>query len=90
MKIEDLKDGMDNITISGTIDYIPQHYKGKDWGIVYVKDETKDIRMVLTGETMKKAEEGMKVKVNKGYVSVHRNELQLNPAEDEIVELTAA
>ena len=82
MKIQDMEEGMKNVNIEVTIDYVPEHYKGKEWGIVYVKDETKDIRMVLMGENMKKAREGMKLKVVQGYVTRNRSELQLNTTKE--------
>ena len=38
-------------------------------------------------DLMKKADEGMKLKISKGYVTLNRGELQLNPSKDNPVEL---
>ena len=66
MKIKDLKEGMKNITIDVEIDYIPN----RSWGIIFVKDDTKDIRMILTQDELKKAEEGMIINIKKGHPKV--------------------
>ena len=86
MKIKDLREGMKNVNIEAEIDYVPKHYKGKEWGIIYVKDDTRDIRMILMGENMKKAEEGMKIRVKHGYIIIHRGELQLNTKKEYPIE----
>ncbi|MBN2422755.1 hypothetical protein JXB41_06000 [Candidatus Woesearchaeota archaeon] len=86
MKIKDLKNGMQDVNIKAEIDYVPPHFKGKEWGIVYVKDETRDIKMIFIGENMKKAREGMKIRVRHGYVTEDRGELQLNSKKEHPVE----
>ena len=86
VKVAELKDGINNISIVVEIDYIPPRFKGKSWGIIYVKDNSTDIKMILMGKNMKKAKEGMKLKITKGYVTISRGELQLNPSKENPVE----
>jgi hypothetical protein len=87
VKIAELKEGMNDVNITVEIDYIPPRFKGNNWGIIYVKDESKDIKMILTGKNMKKAKEGMKLKIVKGTVTKNRGELQLNPSKENPVKL---
>ena len=75
MKVEDLRAGMEDLNIEVEIDYIPNN----SWGVVFVKDDTKDIKMILTKEELKKAKEGMILKIKKGNVTKNRGQLQLNP-----------
>ena len=82
MKVKDFKDGMKDITIDVIIDYIPQN----SWGVVFVKDETKDIKMILRANELKKAKEGMTIRIKKGNISEHRGQLQLNPNKDYPIE----
>ena len=82
VKVVELKEGMKDIDIAVEIDYIPPRFKGGDWGIIFVKDDTKDIKMILTGKKMKIAKEGMKIKITNGNVTKNRGELQLNPSKD--------
>ncbi|MBN2367420.1 hypothetical protein JXC34_00250 [Candidatus Woesearchaeota archaeon] len=86
VKVADFKDGMKDIDIVVEIDYVPQRFTGQNWGIVFVKDDSKDIKMILKGENMKKAKEGMKLRIKKGFVSMTRGELQLNPSKDHPIE----
>ena len=82
VKVAELKNGMKDINIVVEIDYIPPRFKEKAWGVIYVKDDSKDIKMILMGETMKKAKEGKKLKITKGYIQMNRGELQLNPSKE--------
>ena len=75
MKVKDLKEGMKDVDIEVKIDYIPNN----TWGVIFVRDETKDIKMILTKKELKKAKEGMTLKIKKGNVTAHRGQLQLNP-----------
>ena len=82
MKIKDLKAGMDDVNIEVEIDYIPNN----SWGVVFVKDDTKDIKMILSPEEVKKAKEGIKLKIKHGNVTMSRGQLQLNPGKNHPIE----
>ncbi len=89
MKIKDLEKGMDDVNIEAEIDYITPIQKkshGEAWGIVYIKDDTKDIKLVMFGDKLEQAEEGRKIKITKGYVTSYRGQLQLNTRKDHSVE----
>ena len=82
MKVKDLKEGMENLDMILKIDYIPPAYsRSTKWGIIFVEDDTKDIKMILTGEDYKRAKEGMKIRIKNGYVTKSREQLQLNTKE---------
>ena len=78
MKVKDLKAGMDDVTIEVEIDYIPKN----SWGVAFVKDDTKDIKIIFSSEELKIAKEGMKLKIKKGNVTLNRGQLLLNPNKD--------
>jgi|SaaInlStandDraft_3_1057020.scaffolds.fasta_scaffold82672_2 hypothetical protein len=82
IKVIDLKPGMEDVDLVVEIDYIPQN----SWSIVFVKDETKDIKMIFSEEEIKKAKEGIKIKIKKGNVTLSRGQLQLNPHPDHPIE----
>jgi len=85
MKIKDLKEGMQDVSFEAEIDYIVPMNKrgyGEKWGIVFVKDDTKDVKMLFYGDDMKKVEEGKKIKVEHAYVTTYRGEIQVNTKKD--------
>ena len=87
MKIKDLKVGMDDVNIEAEIDYIVKRKsRANNWGIVYVKDDTKDIKMLFYGDALEKAEEGKKIKVKHGYVTSYKGQLQLNAKKEHPIE----
>jgi ssDNA-binding replication factor A large subunit len=89
MKIEDLKEGMDDVNLEAEIDYVvPKKgsYSNNNWGIVYVKDDTKDIKMLFFDEALKKAKEGKKIRVKHGYVTSYKGQLQLNTKKEYPIE----
>ncbi len=75
LKVKDLKPGMENIDIELVIDYIPKN----SWSIVFVKDETKDIKMVFSSNELKNAIKEKKIKIKQGNVILSRGQMQLNP-----------
>ena len=85
MKISELNEGMQNIELIATIDYLPPNYD-KTWGIVFVKDDSKDIKMIFVGDNIKKAKVGKKIKIHNGYVTNVRGQLQLNTTKEEDIE----
>ena len=82
MKVIDLKPGMKDVDIVVEIDYVPKN----SWGIIFVKDDTKDIKMILQENELKQVKEGMKIRIKKGYVIKNKGQLQLNPHKDHPIE----
>lgn len=84
-KIKDLKRGMKDIDITVEVDFLGnsnRHHQGYGQDYVYqqamVKDDTGEIKMTFWDDDAKKVKEGSKVRIQGGYVSVFRDELQLN------------
>ncbi|MBT3464891.1 hypothetical protein HOD20_03855 [archaeon] len=78
MKVKDLRDGMEDLEMELIIDYVPKDTYRGSWKIVFVRDDTRDIKMIFTGEEAKKVKEGMKIKIKDGFVEFRANQLQLN------------
>ncbi|MBN1544045.1 hypothetical protein JW898_01130 [Candidatus Woesearchaeota archaeon] len=82
-KIKDLKEGMEDVNVEGTIDFIGD-VQGKDYGqepyaIGFIKDSTGEIKLTFWGDNVAKAKEGKKVRIVKASVTSFREQLQLNP-----------
>ncbi|MBU2561921.1 MAG: hypothetical protein KKD17_06500 [Nanoarchaeota archaeon] len=82
-KIKDLKEGMEDVNVDGTIDFIGD-VQGKDYGqepyaIGFIKDSTGEIKLTFWGDNVAKAKEGKKVRIVKAAVTSFREQLQLNP-----------
>lgn len=88
-KIKDLKDGMSDVDIVVTIDFVaPKDTRCLSYGDercarTYVVDETGEVGMTFWGSDIKKVKEGAKIKVTNGYVTDFRGMLQLNAKREE-------
>jgi len=91
-KVKDLKNGMKNVDITVTIDFMGYTNKGDiSYGDslfvqAYVRDETGEIKMVFWEDDARKVKEGKKVKVTNGYISEYRKELQINAGKEGKIE----
>jgi replication factor A1 len=87
-KVKDLKNGMNNVDITVTIDFIGYTNKGNiGYGDslfiqAYVTDETGEVKMVFWEDDAREVKEKKKVKLTNGYVSEYRGELQLNSGKE--------
>ncbi|MBT3406182.1 hypothetical protein HN419_03355 [Candidatus Woesearchaeota archaeon] len=91
-KVKELKVGMNDITIEVEIDMVAPRQKYWEYGempriTTIVKDDSGDIKLTLFGEeNVKKAKEGLKLRIIEGYVTEFRDQLQLNTKKDKPVE----
>ncbi len=84
--ISDLSDGMQQVTVEGTIDEIPPPREvvskkdGKNHKVAdaMLFDVTGSVKLVLWNDMIRQVNEGERVLIEKGYVTSFRNELQLN------------
>ena len=86
-KIKDLKVGMDDVNVEGTIDFIGDKRGGSNYGAAlyshgFIKDATGEIKCTFWNEDIDKAKVGKKVKIIKGNVTEFRGTLQLNGNRD--------
>jgi len=82
-KIKDLKEGMTDVNVEATVDFVGETY-GKGYGeapyaIGFIKDDTGEIKLTFWGDDIKKAKPKKKIRVILGSVSEFREQLQLNP-----------
>ena len=92
-KINELKKGMKEVDITVEVDFLGYGNTGhRGYGEDYifqqamVKDETGEIKMTFWDEDAKKVKEGMKVRIENGYVTEYKGELQLNADREKGVE----
>lgn len=86
MKISELEDGRKNVSIAVRVDekneprQVNSRYKDETYTVadVVVSDETGTIKLTLWNEQIDQVEVGNTVKIDNGYVSSFRGEIQLN------------
>jgi len=93
VKISGLKEGMKNVNIEVTIDFVGEKRMSAGYGAesycpAFVKDETGEIRMTIFGPDVNKVKKrGTKIKIKKGYVTEYKGELQLNTKRESPIEI---
>jgi replication factor A1 len=86
LKISELEDGRKNVSIAVRVDekneprQVNSRYKDETYTVadVVVSDETGTIKLTLWNEQIDQVEVGNTVKIDNGYVSSFRGEIQLN------------
>lgn len=84
MKISDLKEGMNNVSIEGEIVEISESrsvltkYGKRNVANAVIKDESGEINLSLWGEKINEVKVGDKVKIKGAFVTKFREKLQLN------------
>lgn len=86
MKISDLKDGMKRVSLAARVDekneprQVNSRYKDETYTVadVIVSDETGTIKLTLWNEQIDQVEVGNTVKIDNGYITSFRGEIQLN------------
>ena len=82
-KIKDLKEGMEDVNVEATIDFVGETY-GKGFGqdpyaIGFLKDGTGEIKITFWGDDIKLAKPKRRVRVLMASVTSFKDQLQLNP-----------
>jgi len=86
LKISDLKDGMKRVSLAARVDekneprQVNSRYKDETYTVadVIVSDETGTIKLTLWNEQIDQVEVGNTVKIDNGYITSFRGEIQLN------------
>jgi replication factor A1 len=86
LKISDLRDGMKRVSVEARVDekneprQVNSRYKDETYTVadVVVSDETGTIKLTLWNEQIDQVEVGNTVKVENGYITSFRGEIQLN------------
>ncbi len=86
-KIKDLKEGMKNVDIEVTIDFLGEKrstsgYNNDSFVAGFVTDETGEIKVTFWNEDVKKAKPGKKFRIEKGYVTAFKGAIQLNASKE--------
>lgn len=86
-KIKDLKEGMKNVDIEVTVDFLGEMRKTNGFNndsfiVGFVTDETGEIKMTFWNEDVKKAKPTKKLKIEKGYVTAFKGAIQLNASKE--------
>ncbi|MFA6888401.1 MAG: hypothetical protein WC254_02795 [Candidatus Woesearchaeota archaeon] len=83
-KLKDLKNGMSNIDVEATVDFLGEKrmtdgYNNDTFIVGFIKDtEGGEIKMIFWNEDVKKAKPGKKLKIKGGYVTIFKDSLQLH------------
>ncbi len=91
VKIKELKEGMEDVNVEGTVDFIGE-VQGKEYGeqpraTGFIKDETGEVRITFWGDDIKKAKQKKaKVRIIKAAVRAFRGDKQLYPSRKNGVE----
>jgi replication factor A1 len=86
MKISDLRNGMKRVSVEATVTekgeprQVNSRYKDETYTVadVIVSDETGTIKLTLWNEQIDQVEVNNTVKIDNGYVTAFRGEIQLN------------
>ncbi len=86
MDIKDLRNGMKRVTVEATVveksevRVVQSRYKDESYSVAdaMIKDETGSIKLVLWNDQIVQVEVGNKLKVENGYVTSFKGEIQLN------------
>ena len=86
MKISDLRNGMKRVNVIARVDekneprQVNSKYKDETYLVadVMVSDETGSIKLTLWNEQIDQVEVGNTIKIENGYVTSFRGEIQLN------------
>jgi len=86
MKIKDLKNGMKRVDIEakilekGTPREVTSRYKNETYRVAdaIISDETGQIKLTLWNDQIEQVNENDNIKIENGYVTSFRGELQLN------------
>lgn len=86
MNIKDLRNGMKRVTVEanvvekGETRVVRSRYKDETYNVAdaVVADETGSIKLTLWNEQIDQVEIGNKIKIENGYVTSFKGEIQLN------------
>lgn len=86
MEIKDLRNGMKRVTVAGTVKEksetreVRSRFGDKTYNVAtaIISDETGSIKLTLWNEQINQVNVNDKVKVENGYVTSFRGEIQLN------------
>jgi replication factor A1 len=86
MNIKDLRNGMKRVTVEanvvekGETREVRSRYKDETYNVAdaVVADETGSIKLTLWNEQIDQVEVGNKIKIENGYVTSFKGEIQLN------------
>jgi replication factor A1 len=86
MKIKDLKNGMKRVDVEGKVEEkeatreVRSRYKNETYNVAnaIISDDTGKIKLTLWNEQIDQVNENDTVKIENGYVTSFRGEIQLN------------
>lgn len=87
VKVKDLKEGMQGVSIDVEVDFIGSNQRSASYGdqnfvITFVKDETGEIKMTFFGDEALDIKAGTKVHLKNGFVTMYRDQLQLSYSQE--------
>lgn len=95
MKIKDLRNGMKNITLEATVvekteaHEVLSRFKDEVYKVAtaIIEDETGKIKLTLWNEQINIVKVNDKIKLERGYVSMFRGEIQLNVGKNGVLKV---
>ncbi|MCW4006425.1 MAG: OB-fold nucleic acid binding domain-containing protein [Candidatus Bathyarchaeota archaeon] len=86
MEIKDLQDGMKRVEVEATVvmknppRQVQSRYKDETYTVadVIVEDTSGTIKLTLWNEQIDQVQEGDKIKIENGYITSFKGEIQLN------------